>query len=38
MTDGAAAELQHDVLAEMVEQLMHLTGVNAAGRHRHHLV
>jgi hypothetical protein len=22
----------------MIEQLMHLAGVNAAGRHRHHLV
>src|SRR5260370_36540002 len=35
MADGAAAELQYDVFAEMIEQLMHLAGVNAAGRYRH---
>ena len=38
MADGAAAELQHHVFAEMVEQLMHLAGMDAAGGHRHHLV
>ena len=38
MADGAAAELQHHVLAEMIEQLMHLAGMDAARRHRHHLV
>ncbi len=31
MTDGAAAELQHHIFAEMVEQLMHLAGMDAAG-------
>src|SRR5882757_10415391 len=35
MTDGAATELQDYVFAEMIEQLMHLPGVNAAGRYRH---
>ena len=29
---GPAAELQHDVLAEKMEKLMHLPGVDAAGR------
>ena len=37
MADGAAAELQHDVLAEIVDQLVHLAGMNAARGHRHHL-
>ena len=38
VADGTAAELQHDVLAEQIEKLMHLPGVNAAGRHGHQLV
>ena len=38
MADRAAAELQHHVLAEQVEQLMHLAGVDAARGDRHHLV
>ncbi len=37
MADGAAAELQDDVVAEQVQQLVHLAGMDAAGRHRHHL-
>jgi hypothetical protein len=37
MTDGAAAELQHHVLAEIGDELVHLTGMNAARCHRHHL-
>ena len=37
MADGAAAELQDHVLAEIREQLVHLAGVDAAGGHRHHL-
>ena len=35
VADRAAAELQHDVLAEVVEQLVHLAGVNAARCDRH---
>ena len=38
VTDRAAAELQHDVFAEIVEQLVHLPGMDAARRHRHDLV
>src|SRR5271165_2775029 len=38
MADGAAAELQHDVLAEKIEQLVHLAGMDAAGGDRHQLV
>ena len=30
MADGAAAELQDDVFTEMIQQLMHLAGVNTA--------
>ena len=30
MADGAAAELQHDIVAEQVEQLVHLPRVDAA--------
>jgi hypothetical protein len=30
MTDRAPAELQDDVLAEVVQQLVHLAGVDAA--------
>ena len=37
MADRAAAELQHHVLAEIVEQLVHLAGVDAARGDRHHL-
>ena len=37
MPDGAAAELQHHVFAEIVQQLVHLAGVDSAGSHRHHL-
>ncbi len=37
MADGAAAELQHDVVAEEIEQLVHLARVDAAGRDGHHL-
>ena len=37
MADGAAAELQHNVVAEQVEQLMHLSCVDAARGHRHDL-
>ena len=36
VADRAAAELQDNVLAEVVEQLMHLAGVDAARGHRHH--
>src|SRR5579875_3139134 len=32
---GSAAELQHDVLAEVVQELVHLACVNAARCHRH---
>ncbi len=35
MADGAAAELQHDIITEQIEQLMHLAGMNAARRDRH---
>src|SRR5207237_279072 len=35
VSDGAAAELEDDILAEMVEQLVHLAGVDAAGGDRH---
>jgi hypothetical protein len=35
MPDRAAAELQHDVLAEVVQQLVHLAGVDATRRDRH---
>ena len=38
MADRAAAELQHHVFAEIVEQLVHLAGMDAAGGDRHHLV
>jgi hypothetical protein len=38
VADGAAAELQHHVVAEEVEKLVHLAGMNAARRHRHDLV
>ena len=38
MPDRAAAELQDDVLAEQVEQLVHLAGMDAPGGHRHQLV
>ena len=38
MADRAAAELQHDVLAEQVEELVHLPGVDAARGDRHQLV
>ena len=37
MTDRAAAELQHDVFAEIDEKLVHLSGVDAAACDRHHL-
>jgi hypothetical protein len=37
VADRAAAELQHHVVAEQVDQLVHLAGVDAAGRDRHHL-
>jgi hypothetical protein len=37
MADRAAAELQHHVVAEQVEQLVHLACVYAARRNRHHL-
>ena len=32
VADGAAAELEHDVLAEVVEELVHLAGMDAAAR------
>ena len=35
MADRAAAELEDDVLAEVVEQLVHLAGVDAARGDRH---
>ena len=35
MADGAAAELEDDVLAQVEEQLVHLAGVDAARRDRH---
>ena len=35
VADRAAAELQHDVLAEVVQQLVHLAGVDAARGDRH---
>ncbi len=38
MADRAATELQHHVVAEQVEQLVHLAGVDAAGGDRHHLL
>ena len=38
MADRAAAELQDHVFAEIVEQLVHLAGMDAAGGDRHHLV
>ena len=37
VADRAAAELQHDVVAEIGQQLVHLAGVDAAGGDRHHL-
>ena len=37
VADRAAAELQHHVVAEQVEQLVHLAGVDAARGDRHHL-
>jgi hypothetical protein len=36
MADRAAAELQHDVIAEEVEQQVHLPGMDAARGDRHH--
>src|ERR1019366_2709903 len=33
--DRAAAELQHAVLAEIIDKLMHLSCMNAAGCNRH---
>ena len=30
VTDGAATKLQHDIIAEEIQELMHLTSVNAA--------
>src|SRR5271157_6401353 len=38
VADGAAAELQNDVIAEQIDELVHLAGVNAARGHRHQLV
>ena len=38
VADGAAAELQDHVLAQIMDQLVHLTGMDAARCHRHHLV
>src|SRR5207302_2011783 len=35
VADGAAAELEDDVFAQVVEQLVHLAGVDAAGGDRH---
>src|ERR1700678_2142728 len=37
MPDGAAAELQDDIIAEQIEQLVHLAGMNAARRDGHDL-
>src|ERR1700677_583545 len=37
MADGPAAELQHDVLTEIGQELMHLTGVNASRGDGHEL-
>ena len=37
MADGASAKLQHHILAEVVDQLVHLPRMNPAGRDRHHL-
>src|SRR6266850_804111 len=37
MTDRAATELQHHIVAEQVDQLMHLARMNAARGHRHDL-
>jgi hypothetical protein len=36
MADRAAAELQHDVFSEVVQQLVHLPRVDAARGDRHH--
>ena len=36
MSDGPAAELQDDVLAQIMQKLVHLAGMYAAGGHRHH--
>src|ERR1700721_2404530 len=38
VANGATAELPHHVFTEMVEQLMHLAGMNAARGHRHHFI
>ena len=38
MADRAAAELQHDILAQIGEQLVHLPGMDAAGGDRHQLL
>src|ERR1019366_7419670 len=38
VADRPAAELQHDVVSEQMEKLMHLPGMDAAGCHRHHLL
>jgi hypothetical protein len=37
MADRAAAELQHHVLAQIGQQLVHLAGMDAARGHRHQL-
>ena len=37
MADRAAAELEHHVLAEIGQELVHLTGMDAARGDRHHL-
>src|SRR5271165_2437480 len=36
MANRSSPELKHAVFAEIVEQLMHLAGVDAAGSHWHH--
>src|ERR1019366_5351039 len=35
VADGATSELEHAVLTEIVEELVHLAGVDAPGRDRH---
>ena len=35
--DRAAAELEHDIVAQIGQQLMHLAGMDAARGDRHHL-
>ena len=37
MADRPTPELQHHVVAEQIDQLVHLAGVNAARGHGHHL-